>query len=244
MWNRLSYFAELVFLIPFLPLLHFEGKRLRKKIKRLKPYSEYLQFGPKSKNPILIIGESTAAGVGASSAEKTIAKQIFELSDKSAEVLNLGKNGLLAKGLNGLLRHGLDKSGWKAQRTIILIGANDCFKFTPPWKFFQELSTFTNLLQKQNGTKDIIIPSIPPVNRFPTIPFVLKIFLGWHRSLLMNELRKLDKQNENVKLLDFGVDYTQEFFAEDGIHPSDLGYEIMAKRIVDNSDILDELLPK
>ncbi len=233
MWNRFYYFLELVFLIPLFPLFYFEGKKLRRKVRRLKPYSEYQQLGISDKSKILIIGESTAAGVGASSSDKTIAYRVFKELGNSTAILNIGKNGLLAARLHSLLIHGLDDDNWKAETAIILIGANDCFKFTPPGKFYKNLSDFKTTIQAEIGTKQIILPAIPPVNLFPSIPPVLRFFLGWHRKILMAEIQKLANAHDSIFLIDFKMDFPKTFFADDGIHPSDSGYEMMAKEISD-----------
>ena len=46
---------------------------------------------------LLIFGESTAAGVGASKPEKTLAGQISLHFAQDYQVINLGKNGLQVK---------------------------------------------------------------------------------------------------------------------------------------------------
>lgn len=230
--NYLLYFLELCLLFPFLPLLYFEGKKIRKKIIRLTPVSEYLYLpGHKGENSILVIGESTAAGVGASHASYSIGAQLQQLKEKHPEILNLGKNGLKAIQLKSLLLHGLDQENKIFEVTVILIGANDCFKFTPPYKFHQELEAFTGLLESQLGTNRIIFTAIPPIHQFPAIPRLLRFFLGWHRNLLVAALKSLSKSNQKIKLLDFNEKFESDLYARDGIHPSDLGYRKLAKMI-------------
>ncbi|PRY86951.1 lysophospholipase L1-like esterase [Mongoliibacter ruber] len=230
--NKLIYFLELCLLLPFLPLLYFEGKKLRKKIIRLSPVSEYLSLpGDTNEKSILVIGESTVAGVGASEASQSIGAHLYHHTGEKSALLNLGKNGLKASRLRSLLLHGLDKEKKVFDVVVILIGANDCFKFTPPHKFRKAIKEFVDMLETQIGTTKIILPEIPPVHQFPAIPGLLQFFLGWHRKLLAAELKLLAKSNTKINLLELKHDFEPDFYAKDGIHPSDIGYNHMAKKI-------------
>lgn len=233
--NRILYFFELILLIPIFPILYFYGKTLRQKIGKLPAHSEFLAL--KNRETIanlLIIGESTAAGVGASRKEKTYAYQIYQLLLKDFSVYNLGKNGLKADRLKRLLVHGKQELPSPFHSAIVLIGANDCFKFTPPSKFRRELKDFFQLLEQTYEIRKIIVPSIPPVNQFPALPSVIRFFLGWHRNMLVREIKSLVQENKKLVYKPINPNFPKEFFAADGIHPSDLGYQSMAEEVVDS----------
>jgi lysophospholipase L1-like esterase len=227
--NRLLYFLELILLIPVLPWLYFQGKKLRQKISRLQAHTEFLtrNNSPKAKN-ILVIGESTAAGVGASGPKKTFAYQLTKIIGDEFNVYNLGKNGLKAERLNRLLVHGRQELPSTIHIAIILIGANDCFKFTPPHKFGKEFQEFINTLFQSYKTEKILVNPIPPVQQFPALPALIQFFLGWHRSMLIRELKHLAKKNYLLHYRTIDGKFPNDFFASDGIHPSDKGYQQLA----------------
>lgn len=230
--NRVLYFFELILLIPVLPILYFSSLKLRQKIVKMPALSEFLALKTnQSQTNLLIIGESTAAGVGASSKEKTFASQIYQLLSEHVSVYNLGKNGLQAVSLKRLLVHGKQELPTSIQIVIVLIGANDCFKFTPPSKFRREISNFFKVLEQTYQVKTILIPSIPPVNQFPALPGIIRFFLGWHRNLLVGEIKALVKENKNYSFIHLSPNFPKDFFAADGIHPSDIGYRKIAEEI-------------
>lgn len=233
MFNRILYFFELILLLPFFPYFYFKGKKLRETIIRLKPQSEYMVLGQDNhtKN-ILIIGESTAAGVGASSEEKTFAAQIYHQSQHGYHIHNLGKNGLKAGKLLRLLAHAKQEIPQKFEFAIILIGANDCFKFTPPGRFSHQLKDFIEILRQKKSVQKIIVPAIAPVQHFPSIPGTMRFFLGMHRSILTRELKSLQKNILELDFNNFEFEMSHDLLASDGIHPSDKGYELMAKAIL------------
>lgn len=230
MMNRLIYVFELILLLPFFPLLYWKGKKLRQQVQRLPQHSPFLKLSNATASQrILIIGESTAAGVGASSPETTFASYFFDAGKGKVEVLNLGKNGLKAAGLPRLLSHAKPDIPTAFDQVVILIGANDCFKFTPPSKFRKELESFIGIFEQMEQTTRVLIPAIPPVNHFPAIPGFLRFFLGIHRYILNKEIDQLSKKIDKLYFHDWKTSFTDEFFASDGIHPSDLGYEKMAE---------------
>lgn len=229
---KLSYLIELILLIPFFPLLYLEGKKIRKKVVRLQPVSEYIHLkGIRKDKSILVIGESTAAGVGASHTDYSLGANLFNSFNQEFTLMNLGKNGLKAEKLKSLLQHGLDNKTRKFDIMVIMIGANDCFKFTPPHKFLKQLEDFIELGQSQLGTVHFVIPSIPPVHQFPAIPGLLRFFLGWHRKLLAGIASAISSKSSTVSFLELEHSFDPMFYAEDGIHPSDQGYQEIAKLI-------------
>ncbi|MGY6523045.1 MAG: SGNH/GDSL hydrolase family protein [Mongoliitalea sp.] len=230
MMNRLIYSFELLLLLPFFPLLYWKGKKLRQEVQRLPQHSSFLNLeAAHTSKRVLVIGESTAAGVGASSPESSFAARLFEVGKREFQVLNLGKNGLKAKGLVRLLNHAKPDIPASFDQVIILIGANDCFKFTPPGKFRNELKSFIKLFEQQQATRLVFIPAIPPVNHFPAIPSILRFFLGIHRYILNKEIKRLSQELDKLYFHDWKTGFTDEFFASDGIHPSDIGYAKMAE---------------
>ena len=231
MLNRLLYFFELILLLPFFPFFYFKGKKLREAITKLEPKSEYLELDQDNNDKnTLIIGESTAAGVGASSEEKTFAAQVYHQSDKAFNIYNLGENGLKAEKLKRLLAYAEKEIPPKFEYTIILIGANDCFKFTPPGRFKNQLVGFIELLQNEKSVQKIIIPSIAPVHHFSSIPGAMRFFLGMHRQILTRELKSLDKSIPILDFNNFKLEMSTDLLASDGIHPSDKGYELLSRK--------------
>lgn len=231
--SRLLYFFEILLLIPCYPFLLLAGKKLRKKILKLPPQSEYLEFLCERKNPnLFIIGESTAAGVGASQAKTTFAAQMAA-SLETRNIYNIGKNGLKTSGLKSRYHKHQDTLPPSIDTCIILIGANDCFQFTPPSKFSTGLEQFIRELIKTSSCKMILIPLIPPVHQFPAIPKIIRFFLGFHRKVLGLEVMQIALRFKEVTFIDQNEYYEPVFFAKDGIHPSDLGYKRMSEMILE-----------
>lgn len=90
-----SYRAFQAKLFPALPFLIYQAYNVRKKWPTPKAQSEFIKLGNGSQK-LLVLGESTAAGVGASSVESTLAGNIYRLFGQDYSVTNMGKNGIRA----------------------------------------------------------------------------------------------------------------------------------------------------
>jgi lysophospholipase L1-like esterase len=227
--SNILYFLELVLLVPCLPLLKSSAKKIRKSISKLPPQSKYLVLSaPENSVNMLVIGESTAAGVGASDPQNTFSAHIHRLYDGKRNIYTIGKNGLKASELQKLMdsKKGLPDN---FREVVVLIGANDCFRVTAPAAFYSALRDFIDILVTKKNVERIILPIIPPVHQFPAIQGLMRFFLKTHRHLLTQQLIELGNINPKVDFENNLQTFTADFFAADGIHPSDEGYRMLAK---------------
>ncbi|MCH7400569.1 SGNH/GDSL hydrolase family protein [Belliella kenyensis] len=226
--TRLLYYLELICMVPILPYLVIKGKKLINSIPKLKPWSEFQAHNPVATNAnILIIGESTVAGVGASSEDNTMFGNIRIMFPSIYNLYNIGKVGLKAAYLTKFKQKNQSKLPQKFNKTILLIGANDSFAFTDPKVFLSEINTFLSGLD----TDEIYACTIPPVHQFPAIPKLMRHFLRFQRYLLIRQLKLLESHHPNLHIVNFSFESHPDFFAKDGIHPSDLAYRMMTKAI-------------
>jgi lysophospholipase L1-like esterase len=103
------------------------------------------------------------------------------------------------------------------------------FQVYTPRKILQAIEDFIELLKSKKSVQKIIVPAIAPVQHFPSIPWAMRFFLGMHRSILAKELKFLQKSIPELDFNNFDFDMSHDLLASDGIHPSDKGYEMMAK---------------
>ncbi|MCS5489673.1 SGNH/GDSL hydrolase family protein [Algoriphagus limi] len=215
-------------LYPMLPYLIYQAKTVRKNNPLPPANSNHLILGNSQKR-ILILGESTAAGMGASQPETTLAGNIFRLFQEKYQVINLGKNGLRAKELIPTFKEDLEINPSKVEGVFLFIGANDCFRLTKPLNYKSELENIISWLKKNFSPNWIYLSAIPPVHIFPAFTPQLKYFLLRQRKFLSSEMEQIASQDSNVIYQEIRFDLTPEFFADDGIHPSDKGYQGIAQ---------------
>jgi lysophospholipase L1-like esterase len=215
-------------LYPWIPFLVYQAKQIRKTSPRLPSQSSLLTLG-QGENHILLLGESTVAGVGASSAEHTLAGNFQRLFGESYQIETIGKKGLRVKEALSLYHQHRQAQKPKSKGVILFLGANDCFLLTSPVAFKKEVETLIHQIQLNTSAQWIYLAAIPPVHLFPAFSKRMQFFLYRQRNYLQAELEKIAESNPKVIYHGIPMDLQPEFFSADRIHPSDLGYQKIAE---------------
>ncbi len=221
------YFLFQAKLYPVLPYLIYKANQVKKTYPTPPAMSNHLNLGS-SDEKYLIIGESTAAGVGAKDTTGTIAHRIFESFGKKVEVINFGKNGIRVKEVIPTFRHQLEAIEDPMEGVFIYMGANDCFKLTSPNEYERSLLRLLDQVKTQFNPNWIYLADIPPVQIFPAFPSILKSYLKDQRSFLRSQMKKIAQQDDSIVFEEIELDLDKSFFSEDLIHPSSFGYSAIA----------------
>lgn len=215
-------------LYPWIPFLVYQAKQVRKSSPKLPSHSSLLTLG-QGENHILLLGESTVAGVGASSPIHTLAGNFHHLFGKSFQIETVGKKGLLVKDALGLYLQHRQVQSKKTTGIFLFLGANDCFLLTNPTAFKKDLESLIYQIQLATSAQWIYLAAIPPVHLFPAFSKRMQSFLHRQRNYLQSELEKIASINSKVIYHAIPMALQPEFFSADSIHPSDLGYQKIAE---------------
>ena len=243
-----NYFLHVLRSLPLLPVIYFQGKKIKKEVK----------FLPEAKNPqglvnnnfeknlnILFIGESSFAGVGVEFHENSFAgyfstqlSQLFHCNISWKVYAKVGYN------VDQIQRNIIPLISENCCDLLVLgIGGNDTFEFNHPKKWRKSIQFIINDLRKKFPDTPILFAQLPTIEMFPAFTKEMKLVLGNHKDLLAAHLHTQALKNKNVyfpmekinvkewlsKLKD--GQNVSEFFS-DGIHPSKLCYELWAKDLV------------
>ncbi len=215
-------------LYPWIPFLVYQAKQVRKTSPKLPSQSSLLTLG-QGENHILLLGESTVAGVGASAPAHTIAGNFHRLLGESFQIETIGKKGLRVKDALSLYLQHRQVQTPKSKGVILFLGANDCFLLTNPSSFKKEVEALIQQIQINTSAQWIYLAAIPPVHLFPAFSRRMQSFLQVQRNYLQAELKKIALKHPKVIYQEIPMDLQPEFFSADGVHPSDLGYQKIAE---------------
>ena len=215
-------------LYPWIPFLVYQAKQVRKSSPKLPSQSSLLTLG-QGENHILLLGESTVAGVGASAPAHTLAGNFYRLLGESFQIETIGKKGLRVKDALSLYLQHRKTQVQKSQGAILFLGANDCFLLTSPYAFKKEVEALILQIQINTSAQWIYLAAIPPVHLFPAFSKKMQSFLQVQRNYLQAELEKIASNHPKVIYQEIPMDLQPEFFSADGVHPSDLGYQKIAE---------------
>lgn len=215
-------------LLTQLPFLMAEANQLRRNDPKLPARSSQAVLG-EGKKHVLLLGESTVAGLGASSLSTTLAGNFHQLFGPEFSIETVGKTGMRAQGMHDWYLQNRQAPTKKTSGIFIFLGANDCFKLTSPTGYRQALEQLLDSLQTATQPDWIYLADIPPVHLFPAFSEKMSYYLERQRTYLRLEMQLLAEQRANLIFHPLHMALQPEFFSADRVHPSDMGYQKIAE---------------
>ena len=227
-WQTI-YLATAAVILPVSPLLFLQGQYTRRKVGLL-PEASGDKFGTVGADGVpvklLVIGESTVAGLGARTHNVALASRFAErLSDRLGKPVSwtvIGKNGVTAKRTIDELVPLIPNETF--EYILVGLGGNDVMKLSSPRKWRRDMTRLLTILQGRNPGATIFITNCPMMKYSPVLPHPIK-FLLWELSKMHDaNIRDFTSRMERVFYYHQPADVTLDGFFADGIHPSEQGY--------------------
>lgn len=192
-----------------------------------------------SKFKLLLIGDSAAAGVGVDSQKDALAGQLTTMLADKYEVnwcliANTGFTSTdVIAALTALTAQSYDY-------VLVSVGVNDVTHVTRSHQWAMNIKKIVEILNTKFGAPQVLLTSVPPMQRFTAIPAPLRWWLG-KRAKKLNELMIAEVKDKNhYSVLTFDLPFKSEFIAKDGIHPSKIAYNVWASQAYETIDKLSE----
>ena len=224
-----------------LPVLVIQGLWLRRTVPRLGEAGGPLEGETAGEAPplrLLLLGESTVAGVGASNHDEGLVGRIAaSLSEHSGRAIRwrvMGRNGLTARQLRTELV--VPATGLEADLAVIALGVNDSVRLNRPGRWRRELEQLIRELRTRCGNIPVFLAALPPMGDFPALPQPVRWVLGTRARLLDRASRELAASTDNLFHVPLPAQlegHISEYFAEDGFHPSPAGYRVWGKGLAE-----------
>lgn len=236
------------------PVLLPQGRRTRRRIPRLPEAA-----GPRSGRAVpeapggasapdaaplslLVVGESTAVGVGAATQEDALAGHLARAlargSGRDVTWTALGRSGATAR---AVLRDLLPDVDGTHDAAVVVLGVNDTLSLTSPQAWRTVVGQVIDALEPHLTTDGrVVLAGLPAVGRFAALPQPMRAILGRHAAALDDALADLARERVprslHVRTPILGSGPMQ---AVDRFHPSALGYELwgghLARELLEHS---------
>lgn len=210
------------------PLLMTQARRVRRTALRL-PEARGPRLGlegqhhaPAPLMRLMVLGDSSAAGVGVSCQTQALAMPAARAL--SAAISRPVGWQLLARtgvSTSEALQMMATERVCQADAALIALGVNDVTGQRSPAAFRRDTESLLETLNQRYGVQVTVLTAIPPMHRFPVIPQPLRWYLGACAQRLDEELRRLcaDHPTRHVLGLDWADMTRTDAIAEDGYHP-------------------------
>lgn len=179
---------------------------------------------------LLVLGESTVAGVGAPVQEQALAAQLARaLAARTGRAVHwqaVGKNGVTAAATRALLVRRLRPEPQDA--VVVVLGVNDTLALRGPGRWTSDLRRLIAAVREKTGPAPVFLAAVPPMGEFPALPLPLRTVLGVRARVLDRAAARLAHQLPEVHHVPLPGRLERDFFCHDGLHPSPAGYRAWA----------------
>lgn len=214
------------------PLLLIQALRVRKTALQL-PEASGPRTGTTGNGPplrLLIIGDSSAAGVGATTQHSALAGQLTTALGKNYSVewqLIASTGATAASTLTRLTAMDLPQT----DIALIILGVNDVTRGGAQNAWLRTHAALRTLLRNQTGAKRLYIGQIPPLGVFPLLPNPLRWLLGRRATRFDAALHTTLTQEPDTRYAPLPDMLDISDMAKDGFHPGPTIYSAWAKEL-------------
>lgn len=219
------------------PALAVQGKRVRRSTARLPDADGPCEGKVGTDNPLdlLVLGESTVAGVGARHHGEALTGQLaFALTERCGRAVRwraLGRSGADARVVHTELL--TEACAHRADVVVLALGVNDTIGLHGSARYRRDLLRLIGALRARLGQPAVLLAGVPPMDRFPNLPQPLRVVLGLRSRMLDAAAAQLATLPGVIHapvppgLLAAGS------FAADGFHPGPAGYRAWGRQLAD-----------
>lgn len=193
--------------------------------------------GDNSPIRLVVLGESTVAGVGVDYHEQAITGQVAQaLAQRTGCMVQwraLGCNGFTAQKVEQNLVPQLSSND--ADIVVIALGVNNTNRLHSSQRWSAELDSLIQAVRQRLPNVPIAISAVPPMHNFPVLPQPLRRFLGERAQALDNATGVLIAPMTDIIHVSFppNMTVTPEYFCEDRFHPSAKGYSVWGEHLAE-----------
>ena len=214
------------------PLLFVQGMATRKSVPEL-PEPPGPRRGEAGDGPplrLLILGDSAAAGVGATHQDHGLLGQVIAPLSSNFRVQWVleAKNGKTTAAMLNSLE---TMPPQQFDIAVTSLGVNDVTSMVGAGKWRRQQAELRRLLRQKFGVRTLIVSGLPPMHGFPALPQPLRWCLGARATQFNHDLESDVAAEDGAFFLDLRFTTDIAFMATDGFHPGPQMYAEWGKRV-------------
>jgi lysophospholipase L1-like esterase len=184
---------------------------------------------------LLVVGESTAAGVGVTDLRDALACQLAAaLANRRQCNVAWSMSARTGATASFAARELAPVAPMGQDIAVVMVGANDALRFTSRSTWRARIDQLINELEKHvRPGGQVVLAGLPQLGRFGTFPQPLRALLGWQARALDSDLKTIAKHRAGVIYLAMPPVSWPELFAEDRFHPNAAAYRVLAAYFAD-----------
>ena len=181
---------------------------------------------------LLLLGDSSAAGVGVDSPEASLLGQLLKNLTPHFQVSYrmLAKSGQTTRGMIEQLKR---QEKLDCDVVITALGVNDVTAQVPVKQWLSQQQELFSLIKQKFSPKKII-SGLPPVRDFPALPWPLNVYMGAYADLFNQAIIEFCENNDFVSFQSLREYPVEALAAIDGFHPGPKVYQLWAQYLAED----------
>ncbi|MEX0309867.1 MAG: SGNH/GDSL hydrolase family protein [Tateyamaria sp.] len=197
------------------------------------PEADGPRSGESGEGPVmrlLIVGDSSAAGVGVAHQNDALSGRLVARLSKTATVQ---WSVWAASGLttSGVLRRLAAEPVQQFDIAVLAVGVNDAKNGVHATRWSANYRELLRVLRARFGVDLVLASGVPPLEHFPLLPRPLRTVLGARAAHFDDVLGKICAASDGVTHMPFGLPLDSTQMASDGFHPGAAIYDLWAERL-------------
>ena len=224
------------------PLLIWQGRQVRREAPRLPEATGprlglagmERHSGAMPRLRVLIVGDSSGAGVGAATQDEALAGRLSQALTRRLKApiawQLVARTGWTTANVTAALRE-LSAQGRlpPADVMVVALGVNDTVRQTSPRRWTAQLDALEACARELAGVHQIVATAVPPMHLFPLLPQPLRWVLGRSAQALDAALVQWTADSGTRAYFEMPYDPARDevrtLMASDGFHPGPLLYQ-------------------
>lgn len=222
---------DLILTAALAPMLIVQGRRVRRAVAKLPepPGERSGTRGCGGDLRVLVLGDSSAAGVGARHQEQALLGHLVtslaaRYRVQWALVARTGQTTACA------LRSLDQLEGQRFDVAMTVLSVNDVTSGMPRETWLRQQSTLRLRLRTELGISRLLVSGVPPMGGFPALPNPLRWYLGHRAERFDCALARDVSAEPGCRYLPMDFCHDASLMAEDGFHPGPTIYAAWGRR--------------
>lgn len=190
------------------------------------------QVGEGERLSLLIVGDSSAAGVGVRTQHDALAghltRTLARASQRSVHWQLVAQSGITTAQALELLRQVRPVT---AEIAVAVLGVNDVIDQVPSHRAVQQRAALADWLREFAGVRHVVFAPLPPVHRFPLLPQPLRRVMGDDARRHDDAMARWAATRDDVSHVPIPLALGPEHMADDGFHPGEPVYRVCGKAL-------------
>jgi len=213
------------------PILIAQALRVRKSAQILPepPGARQGMSGQGAPLRLLIVGDSSGAGVGADHQSEALSGRLVDALARDHHVtwrLEAKTGATTATTLDTIAT--VPRAAYDV--AVVALGVNDVTSMVTGRRLLAQRDRLYRILRKDFGARRIIVSGVPPLKNFPLLPQPLRWVLGRTADRFDAALAA----QGGIEYLRFDIPFDADMMARDGFHPGAAAYRIWGQTLADH----------